>query len=376
VTALALVLAPLTCSVVLIVSGAAKVGNAEATRAAFVAMDVPTFLRARPVVRSLPYIELALGVALLATWGWLLAVVAVVVTALFLTYFVLVARALRSGEQVHCNCFGTIGDDRVTWATLARNGVLVVLGVLTTAFGAAGSGVVPAFRDFEGSDWWWPVMVALVVAAAVLVTAPGRPDSSADVPEEELLDYLRQRIPFAMLEDPQGEHTTLRKLAAERAQLLVFLSTGCYSCIQVGEHLADWAVRLSPVELSAVFTQDLGSVPSDFDAEGVRKWRDIESGTSDAFASSGRPAAVLLGADGMLAGGPVTGYAAVTRFVDEILAELESGDAPAQPENPEAGAESLAPAPPHDHVPHDHDHDHDHAPHDHAPHDREAEASA
>ncbi len=375
-TDLALVLAPLTCSVVLIVSGAAKVGDAEATRAAFIAMNVPTFLRGRAVVRALPYGELALGIALLVTWGWLLAVVAAVVTVLFLTYLLFVARALRSGEQVHCNCFGTIGDDRVTRATLARNVVLVVLGVLATAFGAAGSGVVPALRDFEGTDWWWLLMAAVVTAAAVLVTAPWRPEEQAEVPDDELLDYLREPIPFGMLEDSHGQHTTLRELAAERAQLVVFLSTGCSSCLQVGSHLADWAVRLEPVELSAVFTESLDLVPSDFDAEGVRHWRDIESGSIDALGGSGRPTAVLLGADGMLAGGPVSGYINVTEFVDDVLAELAAADAPDQAAIQDAAGELPVPLTQDDHDHDHHDHDHDHGHHDDVAHDRQAEASA
>ena len=77
-------------------------------------------------------------------------------------------------------------------------------------------------------------MAALVAAAAVLVTTPGRPEEQAEVPDEELLDYLREPIPFGILEDAQGGHTTLRELAADRAQLLVFLSTSCGSCLQVG----------------------------------------------------------------------------------------------------------------------------------------------
>jgi hypothetical protein len=157
----------------------------------------------------------------------------------------------------------------------------------------------------------------------------------------------------------------------------VFLTTSCGSCLDVGGHLADWAVRLAPVELSAVFTESLDSVPSAYDAEGVRLWRDIESGATDTLAHSGRPAAVLLGADGMLAGGPVTGYAAVTEFVDQILAELAAADLPDQPVVPGADTGSLDPAThdhaDHDHAGHDHGHDHDH---DHASHDREAEASA
>ncbi len=65
--------------------------------------------------------------ALLLTWGWLLAVVGAVATALFVVYTVLVARVLRTGDSVECHCFGSLGGDRVTSATLARNLVLVAL---------------------------------------------------------------------------------------------------------------------------------------------------------------------------------------------------------------------------------------------------------
>ena len=98
--------------------------------------------------------------------------------------------------------------------------------------------------------------------------------------------------------------------------------------------------------------------PSIFDA--VKRWHDIEGGVNSLF-GGGRPAAVLLGADGMLAGGPVNGSDVVADFVQDILAELEAGALP----------EQVVPAP-HDHADHEHaDHDHEHAPHD-----REAEAPA
>ena len=173
-TALALVLAPVATAVVLLVSGWSKVGDVTGLRLAFVAMRVPAALSRVAVVRSLPYVELTLGLALLLTWGWLLAVVGAMVTVLFLAYTLLVARVLRAGDTVECQCFGSLGDDRVTSVTLARNVVLVVLAALATAFGVGGSGVVPAVGDLDGAEWWWPVMTALVVLAAVLVVRPGR----------------------------------------------------------------------------------------------------------------------------------------------------------------------------------------------------------
>ena len=184
---LAFVLAPVAVAVVLFVSGWAKVGDVTGTRLAFVAMKVPAALTRPSVVRALPFAELLLGCALLLTWGWVLAVAAAAATVLFLVYAALVARVLRAGEDVECHCFGTLGDDRVTSVTLARNLVLVLLAALATGFGASGSGVVPAVGDFQGSDWWWPVMTALVVAhgPADLPARPGRRRAALDEDEIE-----------------------------------------------------------------------------------------------------------------------------------------------------------------------------------------------
>ena len=150
VNVLAFVLAPVAVAVVLFVSGWAKVGDVTGTRLAFVAMKVPAALTRPSFVRALPFAELLLGCALLLTWGWVLAVAAAATTLLFLVYAALVARVLRAGDDVECHCFGTLGDDRVTSVTLARNLVLVLLAALATGFGASGSGVVPARRRLPG----------------------------------------------------------------------------------------------------------------------------------------------------------------------------------------------------------------------------------
>ena len=225
------------------VSGWAKMGDVTGMRLAFVAMGVPAALSRPIVVRALPYAELALGLALLLTWGWLLAAVGALTTALFVVYAVLVARVLREGDSVECNCFGSLGGDRVTSATLARNIVLVALAAIATAFGAGGSGVIPALGDLEGAEWWWPVMTGLVVLAAVLVVRPG---PAAETPVDDEDDYLRQPIPMGVLETEDGRCVQLRHLAAQRPQLLVFLSVGCGSCHVLADLLPGIAERLGP----------------------------------------------------------------------------------------------------------------------------------
>ena len=354
-TSVALVLAPLTCAVVLLLSGAAKVGDPTATREAFTSMGVPRALRSPLLVTALPYAELGLGVLLLATWSWLLAVVAAVATALFAAYWVLVLRVLRRGERVDCGCFGALADDRVSGTTLARNSVLVVLGALATAFGAAGSGVLPAVRDFGSADWWWLVLSAAVAATAVLVVGLRRPDAA--VGDDDLLDYERVPIPFAMLEDETGSRTTLRQLAASRPQLLFFLSSSCWACETVAQQIPEWRARLGPIEVSTVFTEALADLPATARPDGVPAWFDVERGATETFAAAGRPAAVLLGADGALAGGPVSGPTDVSDFIREIEAELAAGPAAPMLVDPDPDPD---PDPGHGHG-HDHGHHHEHA---------------
>ncbi len=327
VTSAALVLAPLACGLVLLVSGGAKLRDHGATQAAFSALDVPAWLRRPLVVRGLPYVELGLGAGLLVTWGWMLAVVGVLTLALFVAYAALVARVLRKGADVHCQCFGSLGDDRVTGGTLARNVALVLLAALATGVGLAGSGGWPLVHDFTTDDWVWLGMAVGVAATAVLVHGRSSPP---DIEPADELDYLRQPIPFGLLEAEDGSRSTLRQLAAERPQLLVLLSVGCGSCHDVASKLLEWAARLAPVEIDTVFTQPLAELPDDLRPEGIRRWLDIESAVTETF-GWGRPSAVLLGADGLLAGGPVAGAGKVAAFVDEIVAELSDASSQAQP---------------------------------------------
>jgi hypothetical protein len=330
VTAPALVLAPVACGAVLLVSGWAKRDDTRGTREALVALGVPAVLRGALVARSLVYVELGLGALLLMTWGWALAFIAGVVTALFAVYTVLVARVLRNGDTVDCGCFGQLGDDRITRATLARNGLLVLLAALAIAFGAAGSGVIPGLRDLAGADWWWPALTVLVAATAVLVVSPGRSARAADLDDalgSDPGDYERQPIPYGVLADASGATVSLRTLAATRPQLLVFLSPGCGSCALVAERLPGWAQRLGLVVPSTVFTQPLDCVPEDLRPDGIVRWFDPDSAVTTLFAA-GRPSAPRRTADGLLAGGPVIGSHDIESFVAEILAELESASAP------------------------------------------------
>ncbi len=85
------------------------------------------------VARSVPWVELAIGV-LLVTGRWL-RVGATAATLMLLTFFVLMIRADIKGMAINCGCFGGT-DDIISWKTLLRDGSLLAgsMALTTWAF--------------------------------------------------------------------------------------------------------------------------------------------------------------------------------------------------------------------------------------------------
>ncbi len=327
----ALLLPLLTCSAVLLLSGVGKLRDPAGVDAAFGSMRVPAPLDAAWARRALPWGEVALGLWLLLATGVALVLVAVAVLALFLAYLVLVTRALRAPAPADCGCFGAIGDSRVTPVTVWRNGLLVLAATLTVVAGLRDVSVLSDAR-LEGV-WAWLIAAFLAVAVAVLVawrpaaahageaSGPGRAAGTGPAPGTTGPDgeYLRTPIPRAQVLTESGEVVLVGQAASRAAHLLVFLSPGCGPCQSIGPDLAGWRSDLQPVVLKAVVTSSPDVVHAlPYLAGG---WFDVHGITREAFGIS-TPGAVLLGADGALAGGPVMGEAAVREFVAEVSEHL------------------------------------------------------
>lgn len=152
--------------------------------------------------------------------------------------------------------------------------------------------------------------------------APGalgttRPTSVYPAPEESD-EYVRLPIPYAGLTDATGAAVTLRGLAATAARALVHVSPGCGTCAPVLDRLNRMPDHLGPVSVHAVVArvEDQGLLPP---ALRPACLVDTDHAVSAVFDHPGTPGVVVLGADGLLAGGPVAGTDAVL----ELLAELE-----------------------------------------------------
>lgn len=327
----ALLLPLLTCAVVLLVSGVAKVRTPDAVDRAFTSLGVPSALD-RPVLRrALPWVEVGLGLWLLLAAGPVLVAGAAAVLVLLLVYLVLVATAVRAPQPASCGCFGSLGDDRVTRVTVWRNAALVLAGALGLLGATRGVAVRPAALGATGGSPAWAWLLAAALAVVVAVLAAWRPRAApatghgAPPPAPDPDEYVRTPIPQAVVLDEDRRMRLLAHEAGQAARLLVFLSPGCAPCLRLGPLVAGWARDLDPVRVHAVVVGDPDVL------EGLphlvgHAWFDPFGITRQAFAA-GTPAAVLLGTDGHLAGGPVRGEEEVLAFVDEVAAHLDEARA-------------------------------------------------
>jgi len=87
----------------------------------------------RLVARTLPWVELLIGVLLIV--GRWMRVATVACSLLLLVFFGLMVRAHLKGMEINCGCFGP--GEAISWRTLLRDGAMVagslVLTVVTLA---------------------------------------------------------------------------------------------------------------------------------------------------------------------------------------------------------------------------------------------------
>ncbi|WP_207555901.1 MauE/DoxX family redox-associated membrane protein [Intrasporangium flavum] len=330
----ALTIAPVVLAVVLVVSAVGKLRSPSRSAEAFRDLRVPAPLRHRAVVEALPWGELLLAVLLVSVGGLPGVLAAAAAVLLFASYLALVVRALGFEAPVDCACFGEFAPGRITRRTVVRNAWLLVLAVLSLVLADPADGISVLGRLSTAGAWPWLLAAAAAALTTWLVTAPapdagapsaappasgplGDPAAATDADD----DYVRTRTPSLPVVLGDGTETDLRQLSTQRAQLLLFVSEGCGSCQDVIAAAPRWRTELPAVDVRLVVTvpPGEGALTS---SEEPQSLHDPRQRLRDTFGFWGTPSALLLGADGLLAGGPVTGGEAVPEFVDEIRAQL------------------------------------------------------
>lgn len=330
-TPVAALIVVLTLAAVLLVSGAEKLRDVPGTQVAFDSLRVPTWVPRRSGAIALPVAELVLAFGLvLARGSWLVAFT-VLTLLLMLAYTALIARALGFREQTNCGCFGRLGDPRVGRRTLVRNVMLSALAAWGLLLAIRGESLWGALRAAELADWSALAAAAILSALVFLISSGSAAPTSVVRDEAQTspgeFDYLRTAIPHGFIETTDGERVHLRELAAQQARLIVWLNTSCEPCLRVAAHVDGWSEQLAPaVDLLAVYSTT-PAPDAMLHHDRSRMAHDPDDNVRTVFGLPGSPAAVLLGADGMLAGGPVLGETDVLDLVADVLDQLRT-DAP------------------------------------------------
>jgi len=321
------VTAPLLLAIVLVLSSVGKLRSPDRARKAFTAMTVPAWLDRPWVATAHPWAEITLAVLLVVVPGPIRVAVAAAALLLMLVYLVLIIRAFRSPVDVDCACFGALGDERVTAVTIVRNAWLTALAAITLWVAVDERAVIARLAEISRSDLWWLVSVVAAAVTAALVLRVDRSADSQDADAEveawsdEERDYVRSRIPAVPVKLADGTTTDLRTLSSQRAQLLLFVSEGCGSCVPVIEAVPEWRKELP--QLDVRFVLQVGPHVSGLTStEEPQTLHDLKGYAKESFGTGATPSAILLGADGLLAGGPVVGSVGVRRFVSEIADQL------------------------------------------------------
>ncbi|RUQ23237.1 TlpA family protein disulfide reductase [Kocuria sp. HSID16901] len=344
-------------AVILVFSGVAKCREPGSVRAALENLRVPLMSRGRLMASVFPWAEIVLGLLIVGSPGVLATVIAALALLLFAAYWVLIYRALGFGESVSCHCFGSTSSGRVTRRTLWRNTVFLLLAVWWMVVSCETS-VPELVRSASASDALWALGLVAVGTTVFTIMkdngagyssealdqgrgrleeprrADGPHQNDAGEPSDEL-DYVRLPIPGVVVQDAHGELVSLRRMASTQARLVLWVSAGCGSCSEVMRQAAQWRQELAPavgVHLMTPSSRQALETVADRSLWDSTLY-DVGHVVTDVMDLAGTPAAVLLGADGLLAGGPVLGRE-VMDFVRDVRAELEAAQ-PNQDRSPE-----------------------------------------
>ncbi|MDF2444481.1 MAG: hypothetical protein JWR01_2684 [Subtercola sp.] len=313
---------PVVLAGVLLLSGVLKIGDRTNTAASMVELRVPFADRLGWFAAWQPWLEIALGVALVALPGWGALGAGWVAAVFFAVLTVLVLRAALAPGEVHCNCFGVLSREPVGGMTVLRNLVLTAVSVLVATGVSGTDGFIAGLRGLDRQSVTWLVVVVVTVGVAAFALLWIRAASSRgrlaavvdatgfDASEEELVT-------------PLGEVQRVRQLVGGRAVLLVFVQADCHACSTVVARLPEWASALEPavsirIATSATPRELRETYPEIADSayHGAR-------GLRTALGIDMLPAAVLLGTDRRVAAGPVLGPDEIEALVDGIARAVQ-----------------------------------------------------
>lgn len=256
-----------------------------------------------------------------------------------------VARVLARGEEVDCNCFGSLGPSLITGWTLARNGALLVLAavVATVGWSDPGPGALTWVGALDATAAIGIIAGLALLAAAVnfafcwqLMRQNGRlvaelsalgvtPGAAAPATRPPAVG-LGELMPAFELPDLTGRSVELDDLLDDGRGLLLFFSDpGCSACDplmpEIGRRQRDPEADPRPVVISLGDADANRPKAAEHGLDLVLLQEDFE--LARLVGVSGMPGAVVLDREGRLASESALGTEQVSNLLDDIAAPLQ-----------------------------------------------------
>ena len=134
-------------------------------------------------------------------------------------------------------------------------------------------------------------------------------------------DYIRPRTPAVPVTLADGTVSDLRQLTTARPMLLLIVSPTCGYCEQAMALRGAWRSLLPEVDVRLLLDDSPASSPWTEENEPQSLHDPDHRVTSSLADFLPTPAVVLLGVDGLLAGGPVSGTD-IEPFIDDVYESL------------------------------------------------------
>lgn len=345
-----LLAARLILTLVFVVAAATKVADRRGTLSAVGNFGLNPAL-ATPVATFLPFVELAVAVALVvdrsAVWG------AVGALLLLASFSAAIGLNLARGNAVDCHCFGQLHSEPIGPWTLARNGGLAILAlfILVGAWSSAGNSSTHWFTLLSATQQILVVigagvlalLAAILWAVALLVHQnqqlvirlkmldAGLRGETMAAAETGAGRPLGTPAPEFALSRPNGEIVTPSSLlAAGRPVVLIFTEPNCAPCNSLMPEIAHWqdahASDLEAVVVSAGTHEAAAAKEEEYGLRTVLV--DSDRLLEKAYGVAGTPGAVVVRQDGTIGSPVALGPDPIRALVRQVLDLVSNGGSP------------------------------------------------
>lgn len=275
----------------------------------------------------LPPTELVVAVTLMivptARWAALGAM------ALLIAFIAGIGNALIQGRRPDCGCFGALRPTPIGISTLVRNVALLVVAGLVAIWGPGPS--VDGWLVSRNTASLVTLAILILGVAAVLFytmrsAVPAGAEAAPPIPTPASPRLsLGDPAPEFSLSGASGEARTLKSLYDEGHPLvLVFVSSGCGSCLKLLADLGRWqATFAGRLRIAVIGIGEAEEMRRVCDGYGIQ---DVLTGTTDdvqrAYGVLATPGAVAAAPDGTVVSGPVIGQNAIEDLIRLTLRQF------------------------------------------------------